>query len=97
MDYQRMIRTKNRKLIYIPDKKDQSIMQGMPFELYDVENDPKELNNLIAIETEIASELQKELFKWMESTKGVKRLPSPGAVNIDKETKENLKSLGYIE
>jgi len=97
MNYQRVIRTKKWKLIYVPDEKDQRIMQGMPFELYDIENDPKELNNLVNVETKIASELQKELFKWMESAKGVNGLPSPGTVVIDKKTEENLKSLGYIE
>jgi arylsulfatase A-like enzyme len=97
MDYQRMIRTKKWKLIYIPDKNDQGIMQGIPFELYDIENDRKELNNLINVETRVADELKKELFKWMESAKKVNRLPSPENVSIDKETEENLKSLGYIE
>ncbi|MGH7900317.1 MAG: sulfatase family protein, partial [Thermodesulfobacteriota bacterium] len=98
LNYQRMIRTKRWKLIYIPDRKDQSIMQGMPFELYDIENDPHELNNLINVEVGIASELKRELFKWMESANRVNELPQPEEnVKIDKKTEENLKSLGYIE
>ena len=98
-DYQRMIRTKKWKLIYIPDKDDQSIMQGMPFELYDIEKDPNELNNLVNVETKIANELKKELFKWMESAKGLDHgaaLPKSN-VKVDEETEENLRSLGYIE
>lgn len=96
-NYQRMIRTNKWKLIYILDKEDQQIMQGMPFELYDIENDPKELNNLINAEPKVTNVLKKELFKWMASAKGVNGLPSPGTVSIDKKTEENLKSLGYIE
>lgn len=98
LNYQRMIRTKKWKLIYIPDKEDQKIMQRMPFELYDIENDPNELNNLINVETKIAGELQKELFKWMESAKGIDGLPSsPEQLSVDKETEEVLRSLGYVE
>jgi len=97
-NYQRVIRTKKWKLIYIPDEEDQAIMQGMPFELYDIENDPGELNNLINVETKIASELQKELFNWMESANEINQSWSPeGNVKIDEATEENLRSLGYIE
>jgi hypothetical protein len=93
-----MIRTKRWKLIYIPDKNDQSIMQGMPFELYDIENDPHELNNLINVEVKVAEELKNELFKWMGSASGVNELPLPESnVKVDKKTEENLRSLGYIE
>lgn len=73
-------------------------LMGMPFELYDIEKDPNELNNLIDIETGIADELKRELFKWMEAPKGVNGLtPQKKDVSIDKETEENLRSLGYIE
>ena len=68
-NHQRVIRTRKWKLIYIPSKAHQQIMLGMPFELYDIENDPNELNNLIEVETQVAEELKKELFRWMESTK----------------------------
>lgn len=97
LNYQRMIRAKKWKLIYIPDKEDQKIMQGMPFELYDIENDPNELNNLINVENKIADELKKELFKWMESAKGIDGLPSLENVSVDKESEEILRSLGYIQ
>lgn len=97
-NYQRMIRTKKWKLIYVPDKEDQNIMQGMPFELYDMERDPWELNNLVKVETNIADELKRELFKWMERAEGVNgRSSRKENVSIDKKTEENLKSLGYIE
>lgn len=97
-NYQRMIRTKKWKLIYVPDKEDQNIMQGMPFELYDMERDPWELNNLVKVETNIADELKRELFKWMERAEGVNGQSSRKEnVSIDKKTEENLKSLGYIE
>ncbi|HWP93817.1 MAG TPA: sulfatase [Thermodesulfobacteriota bacterium] len=96
-DYQRVIRTKKWKLIYIPDKEDQKIMQGMPFELYDIENDPNELNNLINVEVKIADQLKKELFDWMESSDQLDGLVSQEEIVIDKQTEESLKTLGYIQ
>ena len=68
-NHQRVIRTRKWKLIYVPSKAHQQIMRGMPFELYDIEKDPNELNNLIEVETQIAEELKKELFRRLESTK----------------------------
>ncbi len=96
-NYQRVIRTKIWKLIYIPDKKDQKIMQGMPFELYNIESDPKELDNLINVKTEIANGLKEELFRWMRSAKGINGLPSREKISIDKQTEKDLRSLGYVQ
>lgn len=68
-NYQHIIRTKKWKLIHIPNERYQRIMRGMPFELYDIENDPNELDNLIEVETQIAEKLKKELFSWLNTRK----------------------------
>jgi len=39
---------------------------GPFFELYDLENDPEELNDIYSTESEIAMELQKELLEKIE-------------------------------
>jgi arylsulfatase A-like enzyme len=95
-NYQRVIRTQKWKLIYAPDEKDQRIMQGMPFELYDIENDPNELNNLVHVEAELAEKLKSELFKWIKSSAGTDNpATSPRRVTVDRATERVLRSLGY--
>ncbi|MBI4228744.1 MAG: sulfatase-like hydrolase/transferase, partial [Deltaproteobacteria bacterium] len=96
-DYQKIIRTEKWKLIYIPDKNIQKIMNGVPFELYDTENDPNELNNLIKVKDNVPDELTKELSAWMDSANIINGISSPKRVEVDKETRERLKSLGYIQ
>ena len=96
-NYQRIIRTNRWKLIYAPDKKVQKIMNNMPFELYDTQDDPDELNNLINIDTSIADKLKEDLFKWMGSEKRIDEVSSPKVVNVDKETENKLRSLGYVQ
>jgi arylsulfatase A-like enzyme len=64
-------------------------------QLYNVQSDPLELNNLIDKETTQADQLKKQLFKWVSNSKkyhskGHPLQPSP-------EEKERLKALGYIE
>jgi len=95
--HQRVVRTQKWKMIYIPDEDDRQLMQGLPFELYDIESDPNELTNLIDIETETADLLKKELFAWMADAKGMEGLPTQENVRLDSETESLLRSLGYIQ
>lgn len=75
------------KLIYDTNSKE--------YELYNLSNDPKELNNLA-----LAGEKQFELLKdkLEDYLKQVKHdYNKEEKVILDKETKERLRSLGYIE
>jgi len=64
-------------------------------ELYDKINDPKEQNNLIEKRPLIAQELKEELEDFIALTSETKP-PVAEKVDIDKELKERLKSLGYL-
>ncbi len=64
-------------------------------ELYDLENDRSELNNIIESNHNIASEMKKGLFKVVDN----KMYPSVSTVKariIPEETEKTLKSLGYL-
>ncbi len=59
-------------------------------ELYDLQNDPQELNNLIRSpqHEQIAKELQKEVFDWLEQTNGLQiPLKRPVRKRIDHQFK----------
>lgn len=62
-------------------------------ELYDLKNDPKELNNLYSAKHDIAMKMKAELKK-IENTRSAEATMQPGA--IDDETHEKLASLGYV-
>ncbi len=59
----RMIRNDRYKLIYIP------LRQGIRFELYDVQNDPQELNNIAGQNPKIVAVMKGQLFQWMAKDK----------------------------
>jgi len=59
----RMIRNDRYKLIYIPTR------QGIQFELYDVQNDPQELNNIAGQNPAVVAAMKDELFQWMSKDK----------------------------
>ena len=76
-------------------------MEDWTCELYDLENDPMELNNLIEIKKDIASGLKEKLFSTIDKTmyESADRV-KPKKVKakiISDETKETLKSLGYLQ
>ncbi len=96
-DYQRAIRTTRWKLIYIPDPATQAIMQGRSFELYDIVNDPGETQNLIDLHPEVAKKLKAELFRWMAMQDEASGARPSVPARIDPATREQLRTLGYIE
>lgn len=95
-NYQRVIRADGWKLVYVPDEDDQRIMQGTSFELYDLRNDPKELTNLITVETQMSHVLKHELVRWVRSS-GPNDSSAPMApITLDETTEKALRSLGYV-
>jgi arylsulfatase A-like enzyme len=62
-------------------------------ELYDVGNDPKELQNLYGDNTSPAQSLNAALNDWMSHVPRMKVL----ARKIDPQTRERLRSLGYVQ
>lgn len=63
-------------------------------ELYDLIDDPRELNNLIKQHPEISKTMRKKLDFYKKHCEKQAMLPSQ--VELDKETIRNLKSLGYL-
>jgi arylsulfatase A-like enzyme len=63
--------------------------------LYDLRSDPKELNNLVWSEPERFEKMRDALTSYLES------LPTPGeigsATELDAETRELLRALGYVD
>lgn len=83
----RMIRTEKWKLIYIPSP------NGQVFELYDLETDPDEQDDVSEKYPEVASDLKSRLFLWMKSASGC---TSYSEADENVEMKKRLKELGYM-
>jgi arylsulfatase A-like enzyme len=90
------IRTKSHKLIYWEDA---------PTEFYDLAQDPPAENNIYRQDDVMASYMLTTLKKWIAAQELIKaavlgKSPSDKDIRydqIDKETLENLKALGYIK
>jgi arylsulfatase A-like enzyme len=97
-NYQRTIRNDQWKLIYIPEAATRNIMTGNEFELYNLQSDPEEINNVIDKEQEVANFLKRDLFVWMAEANSSRVTLTNGAkISIDKATEEHLRAMGYIQ
>jgi arylsulfatase A-like enzyme len=95
--HQRILIKGQWKLIYVPNTSIQKIMNNVPFELYNMQDDKRELKNLVEVEPLVVEELKKELVARMENMKIIDERPSAESVEVDPETAEALKSLGYVQ
>lgn len=71
---------------------------GWDEELYNLESDPEELNNIADSEVKVAKELKMELLAYLAQyglPRPLKETMGDGGKTIDRETIEKLKSLGY--
>jgi arylsulfatase A-like enzyme len=80
------VRTNNWKLIY-----DQNSKQ---YELYDLKNDPQELNNLVFKEREQFKLLKNKLDSRLKQVQYDPR--KKNKVILDEESQQRLRSLGYL-
>jgi len=67
----RCVRTKEWKLIYTNTPRHDLNSEGVnngKYELYNLSNDPKEERNIFENHPEVAKELKKKLFQWVETT-----------------------------
>ncbi len=62
-------------------------------ELYNVEKDPQEVNNLLPTEIRQGEDLKEELMRMMDELDKAEKMPEE---DIDDETVRNLASLGYV-
>lgn len=100
----RTIRTKNWKYIHLLSQKDEICrrcgrIHGAREELYDLTKDPKEVNNIIEKEPEIAVTLKKRLDNWIEKYNyqepTIETTAETYKEDMDK-VEDRLKGLGYI-
>lgn len=64
------------------------------FELFDLDEDPREQHNLASDRPEVVSELVGHLRKWQASVETVDS--RAGSVELNDEEREHLESLGYL-
>jgi arylsulfatase len=64
-------------------------------ELYDVAADPRERENLLSADAETANRFRAELRSFLAAARTARALRKGDAVELDTETLEKLKSLGY--
>jgi hypothetical protein len=65
-------------------------------ELYDVTSDPAEARNIVDERPDIAQELEEMLALWTQSLLGQVQ-ETTGSVDVDPETMEQLRLMGYVE
>lgn len=82
----KMIRTDRHKYIWASDGR---------HELYDLQADPDEVQNLIAHSTDVAASLDRQLRQWCAGFEPA--VPSHRAPEFDRATIERLRALGYLE
>jgi arylsulfatase A-like enzyme len=68
--------------------------KGEP-ELYDLSNDPGELVNLLDRRKEVANDMERRLMAWLSSFEHAS--VEEGATELDREVRQRLKALGYID
>jgi arylsulfatase len=65
--------------------------------LYNIVADPAETNDLSGTEVKIREKLKKELFQWKIECEEIQSRFQSDKIELDETTKEELRSLGYIE
>jgi arylsulfatase A-like enzyme len=96
-DYLMAVRDNQWKLIHASNPMDRVLMHNMEYELYDWRNDPGETRNLARQNPAQVQRLAGVLKKWSAPWVGEVCKPwSPKQMNLDRETIDELKALGYI-
>jgi len=95
-----MARSQTHKLVFAP-RKDGGPGMGLglgrshdPEYLFDLRSDPGETRNLIGTGLAEESWLRDRLVEWIEHTS---RLAESETVELDRETREHLEALGYVD
>ncbi|MHC4214442.1 MAG: sulfatase family protein [Planctomycetota bacterium] len=98
LDFALSVREDEWKLIHIPNPIDRSLLQGSEYELYNLHDDPGELNNLYGSRPQIASKLRKVLNDWSQPwVKAAYSTTSTSDVKMDETTLGQLRSFGYVK
>lgn len=85
------------KLVWVRSVRDRRFQQGSEFELYDLDQDPLELDNVARRHPEKVKELQRVLEEWMASGPAPPELESTDLDELDEASQEMLRALGYVK
>ncbi len=98
IDYTLAARDDTWKLIYIPNKLDQSLQRGTEYELYNLRTDPDEQHNLYSNAPTEAARLRHVLHDWSDPWIDYAYGKEPQkAPIVDDDTLKKLKALGYVD
>jgi arylsulfatase A-like enzyme len=97
LEYQKILVRWPWKLIHIPDPMVQEIARGQEFELYNLEKDPGEEDEMSARQPERLEEMRGELQRWVASWEKNTAQPEAAEEEMSPEVLENLRALGYLE
>lgn len=92
------LRDRSRKYIATltgPPGDDLGVAEVANEELYDLVKDPKESENLLGRDSDSANRFRAELRSFLEAARAARSLRRGAPVELDNETLEKLKSLGY--
>ncbi len=92
---QGLIKDNEWKYIYTKKSPLRNVEKMGHEELYNLIDDPKELNNLTEQKAEILRVMRNKLDFYRQHCE--KKAISPSQVELDEETIRNLKSLGYLQ
>ena len=87
--------TGQQRVLYEGNYKYMHYERGRAFELYDLDKDPQEQNNLANIKTDKRQELEHKLSDWIQVHKP--RYALSVKESLSKETIDRLRNLGYIQ
>jgi arylsulfatase A-like enzyme len=98
LDYTLSVWEGKWKLIHVPNKLDRALMTGSEYELYNLQEDPGELNNLYASKPQVAARLSRTLKEWSQPwVETAYKVPGTTGIGVDEKTLEQLRSLGYLK
>ncbi len=101
--WQKVVRDERYKLIYAPFRSDQRWIggrQGAHFALFDLVEDPGEIENLAERLPEVVDRLEAELVRWWKPDSFevlVDGGASEGEAEMSEETRRQLEALGYLQ
>jgi len=96
-DSMRAIRVGRWKLIHVRDPVERARLTGEEWELYDVDADPKELENLAAARPDVLLALQRRMADWLFHHPMPAQEETGAATPLDPRTEELLRKFGYIK
>jgi arylsulfatase A-like enzyme len=95
VDFQKVLIRWPWKLIHIPDPIVQELAHGKEFELYNLEEDPAEVDEAGERHPERLEAMRDDLRRWVASWSD--DITEPDEAEADPEVLESLRALGYVE